>query len=132
MANIATFVIVMSGLLLLFHIGGVIEPTTTPNGLLILLLTNPEDLVSSSLFSQIIIALESIALIGGIILGFVNRNVESIARAVFAIFILNLFVDFFRVYTVIASINLVIGVLLFAPIMVYFVINIIDWWGKFA
>jgi|TARA_R100000049_G_C1942694_1_gene87120 hypothetical protein len=126
MGKVATYIVVMSGLMLLFYFSGLLGGT--PNSDLLDILLGAENLSSSSLFSKIVIALEGIALVGIIVAGAFMRSPELILLGTFSVYLINLFMDFIKVYAVVFASNPVIATLLFAPLLALWGIAVVDWW----
>lgn len=127
MGKLTTYVVIMTGLLLLFYFTGLL-PEGNPAADFLTLLTNPENMQFSEFALQIGTVINAIALTGAIIVGIIVGEVELVAVGGFAIFLVNLLWGFTAVYTKIASYDAVLATLLFSPIMFLFVMTIIEWW----
>lgn len=128
MGKLTTYILMMSGLMLLFYFAGLIQ--NTANSTLLNLLLNPEDLANSSFKTNLFLVLEGIAIGGAIIIGLFQSNPEPPAVATFAIFIFNVFWDFSSVIAKVASTNKVAAILIFSPIMILFMVTLIEWVQK--
>ena len=129
MGNMTTYIILMTGLLLVFHLFGIIEQGTTINSQILNILMHPENLSFSDFFREYLLAsITGAALVGTIIIGFVTKNTELAAMTGFAIFLGTVLFDFIAVYSVIAEFSKVLALVFFAPAMFLFVITIVDWW----
>lgn len=128
MGKMTTFILIMAGLLLLFHLGGLIEQGTTPNSILLTWLINPENIGQSTLFSTIIATISAVGIAGAIVASIFQRNFELAAVSTMAVFLLNSFIDFIMIYQRVAAENKIIAILIFAPFMVLFFVSIVDWW----
>lgn len=128
MGRLATYVMVMSGLMLLFYFTGLLEDTGS--SALLDLLLSPEDYKESSLNTQIGLVLLGIGSMGAIIIGVVTRNIELSLMGPLAIWILSLFWDFTKIFTKVYSENPVVAILLLSPIMFLWFITVVDWWRK--
>ncbi len=126
MGKLTTYMIVISGLLLLFHLGGLIDKT--PNAELLTAILNPENIKEGNLGLKAIIAIEAIGLVGAVILGLRGGNVELAASSLFAVFLLNFGWDLVRVFSVLRDANEVMALLILSPIMILYVITIVEWW----
>jgi len=130
MGKFTTYLILMSGLTILFHFAGLIEPGSTPNSQLLELILNPASMSFSSFFStKILLAITTGAgLVAGIVIGFVTKNAELAVMSVVATWLATVMWDFLAVYTVLASQNFVIATLIFGPLMFMFSVTLADWW----
>lgn len=126
MGKLTKYVIMMSGLTLLFYFTGLLNQT--PNTTLLNLLLDPVSLENSTLALKGVVAIEAIVA-SLIVVGFAAAgNVELGVMSAFAIFLFNLFWDFMAVVAIVSSANLVFGILLFAPLMLLFTVTILEWW----
>jgi len=126
MGKFGSYVVMMSGLVLLFYVMGIIDQT--PNSTLLKLLLSPADFQNSALSVKAIVAIELI-LASAIVVGFaVAGNIELGVMVSFTIFLFNTLWDFISVYSSIASYNLILGTLLFSPLIMLFVVTMLEWW----
>lgn len=125
MGKLTTYIIVMSGLMLLFYFSGLLGDT--PNSTLLDMLLSPEGFNVSDFNTQILLVLGGIAGIG-IIIGVVTQNIELVLMSPLAIWLMALLWDFLNVANKVYSTNPVIAVLLFSPILFLFGITIAEWW----
>jgi len=130
MGKFTTYVLIMTGLLLIFHLFGVIEQGTTPNSQLLQILIEPENLSFGSFFQDyIVLTLTTGAgLAAGIVLGFITKNAELTVMISLATYLGTVLWDFLAVYQSIASQNEVLALIFFAPLMFLFGITLVDWW----
>ncbi len=136
MGKITTYIIVMSGIMLLFYFGGLLQDCTgslcegeTPNSLLLNQLLKPQDMPKLSLRDKIILAIEGIAVVAGAIaIGILTHSLESAVLAPVAVYLFNLMWDFLFVFNKVRSANPVLAVLFFSPFLIYFIVAILDWW----
>ena len=128
MGKLTTYVLVMSGLMLLFYFSGLLEGTVSSTLLTIIL--NPQSFGSTegTLYLYITAALLGVTAVGSIIVGILTKNIELAVISPLAIWLLSLFFDFIRVFQEVFAENPVIAVLLFSPIMFLWFITIVDWW----
>jgi len=126
MSKFINFMVIMSGLVILFHVFGVV--TDTPNALLLDLLLNPEDMKDKSTFIQFISALEAIGLIGAVLIGLLTRNVELVAAATFTIWVVNMAMDFLSVVMALSSESRVLAVLIFSPFLLAYILSAFLYW----
>ena len=126
MGKLTTYMVTISGLILLFHLGGLIEDT--PNSVLLTVLLSPQNILSSSLGTLAVVAIEFIGLVGAVILGIRGGNVELAASSGFAVFLLNFGWDITIIFGVLRNANEVMALLILSPIMILYVITILEWW----
>ncbi len=127
--KLTTYLVILSGMILMFYFTGIL-PSDTPNSAFLDLVLNPERFFSHSLTSRMILAVEAVGLGGAVIAGLIfGRNILLAAKSPFIIFFFNLGVDIVAIFGQVASVNRVIAVLVFAPFIILFIISIIEWWG---
>ena len=126
MGKLTTYLIIMSGLMLLFYFTGLLQDTG--NSTLLTLLLNPEDLQDSGFKIQVFLVLEGIAAVAVIAIGVITGNLELAVMAPFAIYLFNLGWDFLKVFTVVAEANPVFGTLIFAPVLLLYGVAIVEFW----
>ena len=126
MGKLTTYMIIISGLLLLFHLGGLVDET--PNSEILTAVLSPQNLQDTSFGLKAVVAIQFIGLAGAVVLGIRGGNVELAASSAFAIFLLNAFWDLTVVFNVIRNVNEVMALLIFSPIMILFIITILEWW----
>ena len=125
MGKFSTYIVVMCGLTLLFHMGGVVD-----NNPLLDLVLQPEDIATSGLWTGIGIALAALGIVAGIGIGFLTRNVElATISALMITVIMPLMLNFTSVIIAVASTEAGkwISAILFGPTIVMFVFNLIEW-----
>ena len=126
MGKFANYVVMMSGLMLLFYFTGITDQTGTTT--LLNLLLSPEE------FQNTPIAIKAIAVLTGIlasaiVVGFaIAGNVELGVMVAFTTFLFNSLWDFLDVFSKVAAVNPVIAVLIFSPLLFLFIITTIEWW----
>ena len=123
MGKLTTFLMVMTGLSLVFYFTGIINQEST----LLTLLLNPESFGFQSLVSQALVAF-SISGVAGVVVGIVTKNYELVAASGFIIWIMNLMFGFVDVYRKLAAENKVLAIVFFGPILFMFVITTVEWW----
>ena len=125
MAKLTKFIMIMSGLVLLFYFTGLLEKT--PNATLLNILLSPSAFQDSDLYLKVITLLEIVATVGIVVGTVVAQRTELIVVSVFTIFLFNLFLDFIAIFSIVAAVNPVIAILLFAPLMFVYFTTIIEW-----
>lgn len=121
MGKFTTFVMVMSGLTLLFYITGLI-----PSNPLITLLFNPQNMSTSSFYITILATIATS--VSAIIIGFVTKNLELAAMTAFVPIIAALLWGFIDVYNSMAAVNRIISILIIGPTLFMFTITLLDYW----
>jgi len=130
-----TYILVMSGLMLLFYYTGLLDQTASLNSALLDLLFDIEGLGSGdtttpsvNAWKVVVLALEGILAAAVIVVGFFRNSPELFIVAPIAIYMANLLLDFVIVFNVIASVTPVLATLVFAPIMLLFMFTVVEWW----
>jgi len=140
MGKTTTYIIIMSGLMLLFYFAGLLQDctadamctSTTANSALLNLLLKVESWQDMNIWTRIIIALEGIgALVGVIAIGYVTRDYRLAIKIPIAVWLANLFWDFIKIFIIVKSANVYLALLFFAPLMILYVVTIAEWgWGE--
>ena len=126
MGKFGTYVIMMSGLMLLFYFTGLTNQTGTTT--LLNLLLNPEEFQNTPIAIKATTVLTGI-LASAIVVGFaVAGNIELGVMVAFTTFLFNSLWDFIDVYSKVASVNPPLAILIFSPLFFLFVITIVEWW----
>lgn len=135
MGKVTTYLIIMSGLVLLFYFGGLIQAcdgdglceATTPNGKLLDLLLKPQNMRQSTLGDKVTGLLAGLAVVGSLVLGgFLYERLEFAAIAAFVAFMFNVSWDFIAVFNVVRESSPVIAILLFAPFLLVLIPTILE------
>lgn len=138
MANkLVFFILMMSGLTLLFHFTGLTQNCSdglcegeTPSSRLLDLLLNPESLSLSSLYDEALVVLAGLAG-ASIIIGLgITGGAETALRGTFMIFLGVTLWDFLYIVGKVMSINPIFATLIFSPLLIVFIVTLIDWMGK--
>ena len=122
-----TFVLGMTGLMLLFWVMGIIPENATANSTLLSTLTNPSNLQNSGVIIKLLLYLGTA--IGGLVLGIFVKDYQFITRIPIGIYLIALMWDFVIVYLKVAAQGTVIAVialLFFAPLLWVWVLTAID------
>ncbi len=136
MGKMTTYMIMMSGLMLLFYFGGLLTVCfddglcegTTVNSVLLNLLLKPERMKSLTLGIKVILTLQGALASLIIAVGIFIKDVRLAVMGSLAIYFFNLGWDFLAVFTVVREVAPVLAVLLFAPVLLVYVLTIVDWW----
>ena len=124
MGKMTTLTIVIAGLSLLFFFSGLTSDVPSFTTLLLY----PENIGVSGLAVAITAAIALAATVGAIRLGFISLNIELALMATVSLIMLNFLWEIINIYQLISdTINPVISILLFSPIIVIIAITIIDW-----
>lgn len=128
MGKFTTYILIMSGLVLLFYFTGIVTDTT--NATFLNLLLSPESFKDSDLNLKVILALEGIVATGILAAGLITRQLELAVKGVIVIYLFNLLWDFIKVFNAIKETNVVFAVLIFAPLLLLYYVTAVEWWGK--
>ena len=127
MGKMTTYMLVMSGILVLMYYSGMIP---TGNTLLVFLL-NPNTMQNASISNTIIVALQLTGIAAISIAGFRVNRPELIAAGTVAVLLFDLGFNFITVYGKIVSINpsfTPVATLIFSPLLFLYVVTIFEWW----
>ena len=126
MGKFGTYIVVMTGLTILFYFAGLLENTASSS--LLKLLLDPAG------FQLNVITIAAIAIFTGvaasaIVVGFFSAaNLELVGMGTFTIFFASLMWDFLAVVARVNSANPVFGVIFMSPLMVIYVLALVEWW----
>lgn len=127
MGKLATYMMFIGTAILLFHFMGLIE--NTPNSVFLNLLLNPENLETSSANTKAIATVQAItAIVGAAIIGFLTSSFELAAMVPITIFLLNIGWDILIVFNKILSVNPVLAIVIFGPMLFVYTITIVEFW----
>ncbi len=121
MSKITKYVLIMSGVSILFYFAGLIEGNSLLN-----LLFNPEDMTQLAIWSTILTSVLSTAT--GVVIGITTRNIELAVMTAFLPVIVGFLWEFINVFKVLASFNAALALLVLAPILLLFFIDMLDYW----
>ena len=134
MSNVAKYVMLMTGLVILFYFGGLIPKDSggIEISLLNLIITDEgkqTDLQSSQIWNKAIISLTILTVtgIGVIAAGFITRNLRTPLKILFAVYMGNLMWNFYAVYSSVANTNTFMAILLFAPLIIVWIVTVVEW-----
>ncbi len=136
MGKLTTYVIIMSGLMLLFYFGGLL-PTecgedglcevNTPSGKLLTLLLRPQNMRTSTVGDWIIGILTGAAIVGSLVMsGWLYERIQYAAIAAFMGFLIVVLWDFIAVFNVVRETAPVLAILLFTPFLLVFMLTVIE------
>ncbi len=130
MGKLTTYLLVMSGLMLIFHFSGLIDTGTTPNSQLLDFLLNPQDYQTSTIWLKITGVLAVITA-GAVLLSLFTSRPELAAISPLAAFLIFFFMDVMAIFAKLRETNQIMAIILFAPMMFLMLFTIVDWWrGK--
>jgi len=134
MAKLAKYLLITSGMLLLFYFGGVVENNGTST--LLNLLINPSNIGNAGVLSKVAFGaiVAALAITGIVVLGNYFQRPDLLILGGVALLFFDLILGMLEIYNKIISINpdyTIFAVLLFAPILVLLFMAIIDWWRAY-
>jgi len=121
MGKVTTYVLMFTGLSLLFYYFGLIG-----NNALLTMILNPQNLSTSQFWTSIVIA--SLSTMSAIFVGIYYRNVELASATVVVPFFFSLLWDFIQVFNRIRVENEFIAIVFFAPILFLFLMTMYEYW----
>lgn len=141
MAKIATYIMVMAGLVLLFHFTGLTNECgedglctlTSPTSILLNMALSPEEISLSNLLgdlsfiSKIAASLAGVAIGVAILAGLYQRPDIAIFAGIVALLV-TFGADFLSVFNRLREVNPYIAILVFGPIMILYMLTVIEWW----
>jgi hypothetical protein len=128
MGKLATMMIIMTGIVVLMHLTQIITiDNDTPNSTLLNIILNPESFQDSPFHLRAILITEAIALAGIAALALVVRSDFLLMAALIPPFF-NFGWDFLIVYRALAEASPTIALIIFSPIMVFYIVTVVEWW----
>lgn len=128
MGKAIKLIIMISGLVLIFHMTGLIEPGTTINSSLLQLLLDPQEFSVSQLWTGTFNLLALAAIAGAVIVGIVTKQIEPVAMAGIIIPLSLLFIDFLAVFNAILAESVFFAIILMGPVFISFLYILVDYW----
>ena len=125
MGKLTTYLLMFSGLTLIFWFFGLLGTDSSTNALLTLLL-DPSNLNNAQIWK--IVILGSISAIGGIFVGVFYKNVELTSASIVVPFLFNIMWDFTKVFNVIKAESSFLAIILFAPLLFVFLMTMYEYW----
>ena len=116
--------IMMTGLMLLFYFTGLLESTASST--LLNLLLDPVGFQNNEFSTEILIILSGIVIAAVSVGFFSGTNTELVLMGAFSIFLLGLMWDFLAVSTKVFSVNPVLGILIFSPLLILWIVTVIE------
>mgnify|MGYP001586366814 CR=1 FL=1 len=125
MGKLTVYIILMTGLSLLFYFSGLL-PSSAPTSLLLNSLLNITNLQNNYIYLSILGILGAIVIVtaGGVL--FNIFNIQQVLKVAFMYLIYSIGFDFLMVARVIITANFYIGLLLFAPLLTLWVFVVYD------
>ena len=129
MGKMTTYILIMSGIMVLMYYGGLIDGGDT----LLTLLLNPQNISFSSFFTDKIVAvIEGLAGATIAVALVASGKPELGAMSILAIYLGDLGFNFVKVFVKLSSMGggnyIPLAVMLFAPLLVLFGLTIAEWW----
>lgn len=128
MGKLTMYLILMSGLTLLFYFTGLLEDTASST--LFNLLFNVQGISTNALVLSVLSITVLVGAATTLSTFFVVIDYRTILRAGFVTFMLSLFWDFLAVTAKIMSINVVFGVLFLAPLALVYILTVYEFFEQ--
>jgi hypothetical protein len=126
MGKFATYLLVMTGIMLVFYFMGLVQ--NTPDAKLLDILLKPTDIENSQLTKNLIIMLGVVVTISAVALTKFFPNAELFIKRAFLIYLISLGWDFLSVVSVVYNINPVIAILIFGPTLFVYILTVAEWY----
>jgi hypothetical protein len=126
MGKVTTYILTMTGIMLLLYYTGFIQSTTSIK--LLELALSPGTLSLTTLFSTTIDVFTLLSA-AGLAIGFALGGKPDLAiMAPATIYLFDMGRGFLQAFSVVSATSPIIATLLFGPVMVLFVFTCIEWW----
>ena len=126
MGKLTGYIVLMSGIMLLFYFGGVLDQTL--NSTLLDMLLKPENIKMLSLSQIIILGIAAVATTATVIVGIVTGQAELAASFAVATYILSLGWDFLAVTSALYAQSGVIAILVMSPPLIAYLMTAFEFW----
>lgn len=128
MGKLTTYMFIMSGVILLAYFFGLVENTATSTFLNLLL--NPGSLQTSTLYTKLILIVETAIIVGATIFS-VTQKSDFPLIALLIVPLLNFGWDFMTIFQKMSASNTTIAILVFSPFILVYILTVIEWWRGF-
>ena len=127
MGKLVSYISILIAIDLLFLITGQLG-VNSPTSAIVGAITSPGTMVSSQWWTLLITGGISLLFVGAaVVIGVVSRSFEIVIFVPMAIALAALIGDFATIFVYLASFNIVLATVIMAPIMILFVITIVEW-----
>ncbi len=127
MGKLVSFISILIFVDLLFLITGQLV-ITSPTSVFLQAILDPSSLQSSQIWVLFVTAgMATLTIIGSVVAGIVTRNVEFFFFVPIALGMVTMAGDFITIFLYLASLNIVLATVTLAPIIVLFVLVIMEW-----
>jgi hypothetical protein len=127
MGKLISYLAILVSIDLLFLITGQLG-LNSPTSIIINAILDPGNITTSQLWILLITGGISLLAVGAaVVVGIVSRSFEIVLFVPMAIGLSALIGDFATIYVYLASFNAVLATLIMAPIMILFVMTIVEW-----
>ena len=148
MGKLTTYLMIMGGLMLLFYFGGLLQDCTQPDNTpcegdeeclcsgktasskLLNAMLQPENTRELTVVQKALLVMASVGALFVIAATARFIDVKLALKSSFAVFLLTLGWDFFAVFSIIWRVHKVFALLLFSPVMLLYLVTIIEWWSS--
>ncbi len=125
MGKITTYIMMLSGVILLFAFAGLLSEGTLLGTLLDL--TNPDTLTTSP-FYVAIVAAGAILAVGGVVLGFISQGrTDLLVKGTLLTVLIAIGWTLMDIYSAIAQMDIWVARLLIAPLIIVYFLATIEW-----
>ena|SRR3990167_4757995 len=128
MGKLTTYLMIMSGLTLLFYFAGLLEDTAS--SLLFNLLFDVQGISTNSLVLSVVGITVLVGAATTLSTVFIVVDYRTVLRAGFVALMLSLFWDFLAVTGKVMSVNVVLGVLFLAPLALVYILTVYEFFEQ--
>ena len=126
MSKLSVYIGILATVVIGFNLVGIIDNTGT--SALLSWISNPSSWNELSFYVQLKGILTALA-VGGIIVGFFRSDIsDKVASSAAALLFLSVGEDIIRIYMEINKWNSEIALLIFSPILLVYLITVVEWW----
>ena len=128
MGKLVSYISILVAIDLMFLITGQLAGDS-PTSIIIRAFLDPANIKTSAFWSTFlgIVGIAGIAATAGVTSGIVTRGIDVLAFTAMALALSLLIGDFVTIYVFLSSLNRVLATLVMAPILMLFVVTIVEW-----
>lgn len=126
MGKLTLYLLMLSGIMLLFYFGGLLQDT--PNSLILDLILKPENYGDSIFANKLLAIFTGLTALASVAIGIALRSPELGLLAAFSVYLFNLAWDFISVFNIVRDANPVFALLIFSPLFLIYMLTVVEWW----
>jgi len=126
MAKLTKYLMVASGVDLLFYFAGLL-PSSAPSSLILNFLLNPDNIITSSIYTKVASVTAGAAAIVAVVVGVLTKDLRLALAGPFGAFMTLVVLDFMIVIDAVIALNNVLAIIIFMPVFLVLFVTIVEW-----